>query len=100
MIRKIVLLKFYIARSASWLSLINSGMILYLVLDKIQAHMKLGLDVSLYFPIIYVTGIFFMIVLGFIDDKLQCTKKEQEIGADRSPWFTDIINRLERIENK
>lgn len=83
----------------SYISVLNSGMILFLLISKLQDH---GIKLSLtqwFFPIFLVT-ILTMITFGFLDSKLGFFKTERKRQEQRSPHMMEIIKRLDRIERK
>ena len=59
--------KQYISRTVTYLSLINSGMLLFLFLNTIKGTRDLGIDLDKYFMVIFATGIFCLAFLGWID---------------------------------
>lgn len=96
MIKTIALWKIYIQRSLSWISILNSGMILFLVLDKIKAY---GYNINitkLYFPLVIITFIL-LVFAGFIEDKLQIYKEERNWADVRSPNVTQVNEKLDEI---
>jgi len=70
MVHGIVYLKLVMQRSLSWLSLLNSGMILYLFLANMQAkgHFP-GVHLKDIIFIIIIVNFLIMVILGIIDRK-------------------------------
>ncbi len=90
--------KVLIHRALSWISVINAGMILFLVLSQLE---KYGINLRItkwYLPLLIVT-FFLMIFFGYIEDRLGFTEEEAAVTTSKNPYIRDIVNRLERIEN-
>ena len=83
----------------SWMAVINSGMILFLVLSKLQDY-GIKIYITAWFIPIYFGIIFLMMVFGYIEDKAGLYREESRAVAARNPYFKEIIERLERIEKK
>ena len=91
--------KIRVQRSMSYISIINSGMILFLMLSRLK---EFGINISLtqwFFPL-FIASIFAAIAVGHMDIKLGFFREESGAVAKRNPVLTDIQNRLESIENK
>ena len=86
-------------RTMSWIAILNSGMILFLVLSKLQDY-GIQIYITAWFFPIFILTIFLMILFGYIEDKAGFHREEQREITKRNPYFEDIVNRLERIENK
>ncbi|MBT3405550.1 hypothetical protein HN419_00095 [Candidatus Woesearchaeota archaeon] len=83
----------------SYISLLNSGMILFLMLSKLQEY---GLNVHItkwFFPI-FVISIAILSLLGYADYKFGFHKEEARVSGSRNPYFKEIIERLDRVEKK
>lgn len=92
-------IKVYLARSASYISMVNTAMILFLFLSNLE---KYGIDLwigHLIFPLILL-GIILMIGFGYIEDKLGFYTQEQKTTQSRSPYLNEILHRLDTIEKK
>lgn len=91
--------KLWIQRTMSWIAVVNSGMILFLVLSTLQDY-GIKIHITAWFIPIYFGIIILMMVFGYIEDKAGLFREESRATADRNPYFKEIINRLEKIENK
>lgn len=91
--------KIYLQRTTSWISALNSGMILFLVLGKLQEY---GVKVSItkWFLPMYIGIIIAMIYFGYLEDKFGFFKEEIKTQQKRNPYMNEIIERLDRIEKK
>jgi UDP-N-acetylmuramyl pentapeptide phosphotransferase/UDP-N-acetylglucosamine-1-phosphate transferase len=84
----------------SWISVGNSGMILFLVFSRIQQEYCIEMDISkLFFPL-YLGFILLMLLIGYIDDKLKLATTEAEIQQTRNPISQEILERLRSIEKQ
>jgi len=95
----IVRFRVYMMRAGSYISLVNTAMILFLFLSNLE---KYGIDVDIKDWIIplFMVGILGMVLFGYIEDKLGFYAEEQKTTQMRSPVFNEIISRLDRIEKK
>ncbi|MBN2367615.1 hypothetical protein JXC34_01250 [Candidatus Woesearchaeota archaeon] len=95
----LIRIKVYLARSASYITMINTAMVLFLFMSNLE---KYGIDIEIkdmIIPIVFL-GLIVMIIFGFIEDKLGFYSEEQKTTQSRSPYMKEIIQRLERIEQK
>jgi len=89
--------KLWVQRTMSWVAIANSGMILFLVLSKLQDY-GFQVHITAWFIPIYFGIILIMIFLGYLEDKVGLFREEHRASSARNPYFTDIIERLDRIE--
>ena len=97
--KKLALSKMFMSRTASYLAIINAGMILFLVLSRIEDY---GIDIEIekyFFPIL-ILGLFILTIFGWLDDKLGFHELERKHVEKRNPYMRDILDRLDRIEKK
>ncbi|MDD5092006.1 MAG: hypothetical protein PHQ23_13960 [Candidatus Wallbacteria bacterium] len=100
-VRNIVLvLKFYLQRTMSWVSLANSGMIMFLVFSKLQQEYRIEMDISSFFIPLYLACLALMIFIGYLDDRLNLYSREARIAQNRSPFIVELFARLDRIEKQ
>jgi L-asparagine transporter-like permease len=91
--------KVWAQRTMSWIAVLNSAMILFLVLAKLQEY---GLNISIthWFIPIFILLVVLMIFFGYIEDKAGFHREEIHEISKRNPIYHDILDRLERIEKK
>jgi hypothetical protein len=77
----------------------NSGMILFLVLSKLQDY-GIKIPIKTWFFPIYLIVILIMILFGYLEDKLGFFSEEARIVTRRNPQMEEILRRLEKIEKK
>lgn len=96
---KVVHAKLFSQRGLGYISVINSGMILFILLSNLERY---GIDINItkwFFPII-ILGIFALILLGYIEDKFGFYEKEISAAQKRNPEIIEILRRVKRIEKK
>lgn len=99
-LRKIAIYsKLFMQRTMSWLALINSAMIIFLVLSKLQDY-GFKIYITAWIIPIFIVFVLLMILFGYIEDKTGFYREESYAAAKRNPFFEDIIERLDRIEKK
>lgn len=89
--------KIFIQRSMSYVAILNSGMILFLMLSRLENY---GFDINLktWFLPIFIITIAGMVTVGFIDTRLGFFAEEKRRIHNRDPHQRDIIRRLDKIE--
>jgi len=97
--KKLALAKMFMSRTASYLAIINAGMILFLVLSKLEDY---GIDIEIekYFFLILFLGLIVLTLFGWLDDRLGFHQLERKHVEKRNPYMKDILERLDRIEKK
>lgn len=91
--------KVNINRSLSYVTLINSGMILFLLLSRLQEY---GISIHItkwFFPIFLGTALT-MLLIGYLDFKLGFHREEAKRVTRRNPYFSEILEKLDKIEEK
>jgi len=91
--------KLWVQRTMSWVAIANSGMILFLVLSKLQDY-GIKIFITIWFIPIYFGVVLIMIFLGYLEDKVGLFREEVRIASSRNPHINEIIERLDRIEKK
>jgi len=92
-------LKVYISRTGSYISLINTVMILFLFLSNLEKY-EIDIEIKEWIIPLFMIGVLGMLVFGYLEDKLGFYSQEKKTTESRSPYLKDIINRLDRIEKK
>ena len=94
----IISLKVYMARTTSYIGLINSAMILFLFLSNLE---KYGIDVEIkdWIVPIFLLGIVTMLIFGYFEYRF-FYEQEQRKTSSMNPYTKDIIERLDRIEKR
>ena len=95
----LIKLKVYMARTSSYISLVNTAMILFLFLSNLERY-NIDIEIQDMILPIFVVGLFGMLLFGFLEDKLGFYSQEQKTTQSRSPVLNDIVKRLDRIEKK
>ncbi len=97
--KKLALSKMYMSRTASYLALVNAGMILFLVLSRLEDY---GMDVEIekYFLPILFLGFVVLGLFGWLEDRLGFHQLEREHVEKRNPYMNKILKRLDKIERE
>ncbi len=99
-VRKVLVYsKVWAQRTMSWIALLNTAMILFLFLAKLQDY---GIKVSItrwFIPALLLLLIL-MVFFGYLEDKAGFHREETHELAKRNPINHEILERLERIERK
>ena len=82
--------KVYIQRSMSYVSIVNSGMILFLFLTTLQDK-GFEIDLSKYGIWIIIGTIIILISLGFFEDLFGFYTAEKRFGSSRDPYINTLI---------
>lgn len=87
------------SRTSSYISLVNTGMILFLFLSNLE---KYNVDIEIKDMIIpiFIIGLMGMFLFGYLEDKLGFYQQEQKTTQSRSPYLKEIIDRLDKVEKK
>ncbi len=93
--------KQYISRTVTYLSIINSGMILLLFLSKVKELGYINADLDKYFFAIFGIGVFSLIFLGWIDIKfIKGMQEENRIVFTLSPYHVQLRKDIDYIMEK
>lgn len=95
----VVYSKIWMQRTMSWIAIVNSGMILFLVLAKLQEY-GIKIHITAWFIPIYFAIIFIMLIFGYIEDRAGFHREELRAQSEKNPYFKEIIERLDNIEKK
>lgn len=90
----IMMVKFYINRSQTYLSVINACMILVVLLNQ------LNLSVTKYMPILIALGIIGLITWGWIDNQYGLYHEEILAINRRNPVQQKMFQRFDDLEKK
>ena len=89
--------KLWIQRTMSWIAIVNSGMILFLVLAKLQ-DFGYAVHITAWFIPIYFLILILMVFLGYVEDKVGLHREESRAAASRNPYLVEILEKLNNIE--
>ena len=93
--------KLCIGRSTSYISLINSGMLLFLVLSKLKDRGLIEADLELYFVPIIITGLVGMFLFGYVEMyKFKAVRKEMEYAFQLSPPWVDMKKKIDYLYDR
>ena len=86
---KAMLFKSYLARSAGYVAIFNSGMLVFLSLVSLE---KYGIDINMTvwgIPIA-ISGILMMVFIGYLEDYYGFWRQEVTVGNQRNPLLLEI----------
>jgi hypothetical protein len=96
---KILAAKVYIGRSASYVSLLNMGMIMFLTFSKLREKNLIDLDMGAYFIPLYFATLFLFILFGYIDIKLlKGHKTETDIFNSVTPLHPELADLKKKVD--
>ena len=91
--------KVYLQRSLSWIGLLNSVMILYLMMSDLSERGVIG-SLQKYVVLSIVVLAVGLLVFGYFEVKYGFMRAEYSAIWKNIPQVNEILNRLEAIENK
>lgn len=95
---KLMLFKQYISRTVTYLSIINSGMILFLFLSKLKESRYIHANLDKYFYAIFIIGLILLLILGWIDIKfLRAMQEENTISFYLTPPQAEMKTKIDEM---
>jgi hypothetical protein len=91
---RIVHSKMYMQRSMTYLTILNSAMLLLTVMHSFN------LDRRVWFIPTYILGVAGLLLWGYAEDKLGFHREERKMMEQRNPLMKEVLERLERMEAK
>ncbi len=91
--------KVFIQRALGYMTMVNSGMILFLLLSKLQDY-GISIYITRWFFPIFMLGIVAMILVGYLDYRFGFHREEMRARSEQNPYMGEILERLDRIEKK
>lgn len=96
-----IMAKFALLRSNSYISLMNAGMILFLVLSTLKQYGYISLDLGKYLVPIYALGVVVLLTLGYFEIYVaKGMQTEQALGYKLNPEWNDLKFKIDYIYNK
>lgn len=90
--------KQFIMRTTSYLSILNAGMLLFLFLSKLKELNYIQVDLDKYIIVIFVTGLFLLLIIGWIDVKfLKAMQEEATISFNLTPPLKEMKERVDDL---
>jgi len=94
-------IKVYVNRTAGYLSIINSGMIIFLVLAKLKEAGIADFELSQYYPAIFISTMLLVTLIGFLEVKLMGGwKRESSIAFNVCPEFVEMKRKIDELYEK
>jgi len=89
----------FMQRSMGYIAIINSVMLIFLLVSKLEVY---GWNIDMRYwliPIIFLL-IFILILIGWIEDKAGLFRSEAYSTVQRNPYVTEMLDILRRWEKK
>ncbi len=98
---RLMWIKSYMQRSLTYLSLLNSGMILFLFLGKLKEIGYISFDLKIYVIPLFLGTLLILCFIGWIEVRfLKGWQTEAEISFNLSPPFKEMKRKIDLIYNK
>jgi len=96
---KLVHSKMFAQRSMSWIAIVNSGMILFLVLSQLERY---GYDIEMrkWFLPIFIITVICLVLFGYIEDKLGFYAEETRISNIRNPQMEELLKEIKDVKER
>jgi hypothetical protein len=93
--------KIYINRTISYASIINSGMLLFLVLSRLKELGYINVDLQEYFFIILFFGFIILLLIGWLEIKVfKGVQQENRIAFALTPPMVEMKEKIDYIYDK
>jgi len=92
-VNKFVRLKVYAQRSLIYYQLLNSFLIILIFLSRYELHFLIKVGAI-------ILSVCTIIIIGYFDTRWKILEREQEHFNQENKSIQEILERLERIENK
>ena len=100
-VRYLMNAKVYLTRSTGYLTLFNSAMILFLLLEKVNDKEIFHFDTSSSFLIIAIFGILFLIFIGWVETEVFKGAHEEFMKRfELNPYEMEIKSKIQEIHKK
>jgi len=98
---KFIEFRIYYSRSIGYVSLINSGMILFLTLAKLKEVGIIKWDITDSFLLVYVVGFIGLLLFGWLEIKVfKGFQKESDRNFALTPSFVEMKEKLNYLYDK
>lgn len=92
---KIISSKVYLMRVNSYMVVINSGMLMFLFLDRFNINLKIA------FPVVFISTIVILLFLGFLEVKyFKGLSQEYNFVYDQNPRWLAVERKVNAIYEK
>ena len=90
--------KQYIHRAITYASILNSGMLLFLVLSKMKEVGWVNFDIGKYIIPIFIFGLVILIGIGWIEMKIfKGFREESRISFNYTPQYVEMHKKINEI---
>lgn len=96
---KFIHAKIFAQRTMTYVSILNTMMLLFLILKSLKDY-GFNLNLKIWFIPIMVVGLFMLVLIGYIEDRLGMYRMEIEAVHNRSPQLVEILAKVKDIEKR
>lgn len=94
-------IKFFISRTIGYASILTSGMILYLFLEKLNERGHLSFNPEAYTIPLFIIGFILLIIIGWIEvDLIKAQGEEARVAFEKNPLLMEMRESIINIEKK
>ena len=99
--RRLMKYKNYIARTTTYISIINYGMILFLFLSKLKELEIINVELDKYFLLLFVGGLLLLLCIGWFDiNILRGMQEERSIIFELTPPWKEMKDKVNDLWEK
>lgn len=91
--------KVYLTRSNSYIVIMNSAMLIFLLLARLQ-DFGIKITITKYYIPICICSLLLMLLFGFLDVKFGFFKEEKRRTSGRNPYFLNLTKEVKRIHKR
>jgi len=89
-------IKIYLARANSYFVIINSGMLIFLLLSKLQ-EFGFNINIQNYFIPSFLASISGALIIGYLDTRWGFFREEAKRNTHRNPYLMQISEDVQQI---
>jgi len=90
--------KVLFGRANSYITLINTWMLGFLMISKLQDY---GIGISTKYSLLIIPGlIIFIWIVGWLDTRLGFFREEARRASSRNPYLTNILSEVQKINSR
>ena len=97
--KRLIIWKVYFSRSATYLSMINTGMILIIFLMQLKDNGMIDIEISSYIFPLYIGGFIILVFIGWIEIRvLKGMENEAKEQFKLNPYLMEMRNDIAEIK--
>lgn len=95
----LIRLKVYMARTGSYIGLVNTALLLFLFLSNLEKY-NINVRIESWIIPLFIIGLCAMLLFGFLEDKYGFYALEQKTTQSRNPFWSEMMEKLDHIEKR